>query len=73
MLAPIVDDRPNQLDTAARFCVVLAVGAAVAVSLLARHGYWLLLPAALLVAVHLRVPADAEGERATNEILSGVP
>ena len=42
----IVDDQRDQLDLAARFCVVCLVGAAVSLGLLATHGSWLAVPAA---------------------------
>jgi hypothetical protein len=45
----IVDDQRDQLDLAARFCVVSLLGAAVSLGLLAPYGIWLLVPAAALV------------------------
>jgi hypothetical protein len=52
-VAAIVDDQRNQLDIAARFCVVLLTAALVYFALLATHAWWLVLPAALLVLAYL--------------------
>ncbi|MFE6164475.1 hypothetical protein ACFQ7F_36805 [Streptomyces sp. NPDC056486] len=48
-LSTLADDARNQLDIAARFCAVFALGAVSTGILLARHGsWWLLLPVALV-------------------------
>jgi hypothetical protein len=53
----------NQLDTAARLCLSLGASAVVSVGLLARHSWWLLAPAAmvLLAAVAYRAAVAAAG------------
>jgi hypothetical protein len=49
----ILDDLRDQLDLAARFCAVFIVGTGVSAALLARHGWWLTVPAVTLVLAWL--------------------
>lgn len=44
--AAMVDDQRNQLDIAARFCVIFGVATVVSAGLLYRHGWWLMVPVA---------------------------
>jgi hypothetical protein len=47
----LLDDHRNQLDVAARFCVVLVIATGIGIGFLAPYGWWLLVPAvALLLA-----------------------
>lgn len=48
-IAAAVDDQRDQLDATARMSATLLVAAAVSLGLLLNHGWWLTLPAALLV------------------------
>lgn len=48
-VAAIVDDERDQLDLAARFCVVFVAATAVSFSLLVTHGWWLLVPGTTFV------------------------
>jgi len=48
-IAAAVDDQRDQLDATAKMSATLLVAAAVSFGLLVTHGWWLALPAALLV------------------------
>jgi len=48
-IAAAVDDQRDQLDATARMSATLLVAAAVSFGLLVTHGWWLTVPAALLV------------------------
>jgi hypothetical protein len=45
----VTDDLRLQMDVAARFSAVFVIGAVISLGLLARHGWWLLVPAGSLV------------------------
>jgi hypothetical protein len=80
----VLDDLRDQLDLAARFCVVFGIATVISVVFLAAHGWWLTAAAYgqaveaafdlhrfdLLTALHLPLPADLTGEVTANQELS---
>jgi hypothetical protein len=62
-----VDDLRDQLDLAARFCVVFLVGAGVSLGFLASYGWWLLVPAGALVLAWLSYRATVAAALAYGE------
>src|SRR5260370_7428833 len=55
-IAAAVDDQRDQLDVTAKMSATLLVAAAVSFGLLVTHGWWLALPAALLVLTLVPYP-----------------
>ena len=62
-LAALIEDLRNQMDAAARLCAVLLLATPITAVLLARHGWWLLIPAstAMLAWVAYRAAVNAAG------------
>ena len=52
-LRTILDDQRNQLDFAARFCVIFLIFTAISTVLLFKHGWWLSIPAITLALAWL--------------------
>jgi hypothetical protein len=65
----LVDDRRDQLDLSARFCVVFAIAAIASFALLVQHPLWLLVPAGCVALAWLAYRGTVGAALAHNEAL----